>query len=84
MKTKYDENVLDYWKLPNGKFIVKMRKDDGLDDDFDFENTLPAHLGAFIISTSKRVMINFIREINGFYKSSIYYGDTESTYIEKK
>ena len=35
MKTEFDENVLDYWKIPNGKYIVKMKKDDGLDDDCD-------------------------------------------------
>ena len=48
MKTEYDENVLDYWKLPNGNFIVKMKRDDGLEDDCDIRNTLPAVLGAFI------------------------------------
>ena len=26
----------------------------------------------------------FIREENGFYNNSIYYGDTDSLYIEKK
>ena len=29
-------------------------------------------------------MNNFFREINGFYNNSIYYGDTDSFYIEKK
>ena len=28
-------------------------------------------------------MNNFIREINGFYNNSIYYGDTDSLYIER-
>ena len=84
MRTEFDENVLDYWKLTNGNYIVKMKKDDGLDDDCDIKNTLPAVLGAFILSNSKRIMNNFIREINGFYNNSIYYGDTDSLYIEKK
>ena len=26
METEYDENVLDYWKLPNGNYIVKIQK----------------------------------------------------------
>ena len=39
--------------------------------------TLTSHLGAFISSNSKSIMNNFIREINGFYKNSIYYGDTD-------
>ena len=84
MKTEFDENVLDYWKLPNGNYIVKMKGDDGLDDDCDIKNTLPAVLGAFILSNSKRLMNNFIREKNGFYNNSVYYGDTDSLYIEKK
>ena len=29
-------------------------------------------------------MKNFIREINGFYRNSIYYGDTNSVYIGRK
>ena len=84
METDYDENVLDYWKLPNGNYIVKFKKDDGLEGDNDVKNTLPSHLGAFILSNSKRIMNNFIREINGFYNNSIYYGVTDSLYKEKK
>ena len=61
-----------------------MKKDDGLDDDCDIKNTLPAVLGAFILSNIKRIMNNFIREINGFFVNSIYYRDTDSLYIEKK
>ena len=61
-----------------------MEKDDGLDNDCDIKNTLPAVLGAFILSDSKRIMNIFIREINGFYNNSKYYGDTDSLYIEKK
>ena len=71
METEYDENVLDYWKLPNGNYIVKLKKDDGLDGDNDVKNTLPRHLGAFILSNSKRIMNNYIREVNGFYNNSI-------------
>ena len=49
-----------------------MTKDDGLDDDCDIKNTLPAHLGAFLLSNSKGIMNYFIREINGFYNKSIH------------
>ena len=66
MQTENDEKVLDYWKLPNGKYIVKLEKDDGLDNnDCDIKISLPAHLGAFGFSNSKRNMNNFIRERNG-------------------
>ena len=84
MKPEFDENVLDYWRLPNGNYIVKLKKDDGLDEDCDIKNTLPAVLGAFILSNGKRNMNNFIREINGFYNNNIFYADTDSLYIEKK
>ena len=66
MKTEFDENVLDCWKLPNGNYIVKVKKDDRLDDDCDNKNILPAVLGAFILGNSRRNMNRFIREINGF------------------
>ena len=55
-----------------------MKKEDGLDDDFDIENTLPAVLGAFMLVNSRRKMNIFFREINGFHNNSIYYGDTDS------
>ena len=45
---------------------------------------MPSVLGAFILSNSKRIMDNFNREINGFYNNIIYYGDTDSLYVEKK
>ena len=72
MKTEFGENVLEYSRLPNGNYIVKMKKDDGLDDDYDIKNTPPAVLGAFILSNSKRIMTNFIRATNGFYNISVY------------
>ena len=40
--------------------------------------------GAFILSNSKRFMNNSIKETNGFYVNSLYYGETDSRYIEKK
>ena len=49
-----------------------MKKVDELDDDCNIKNTLPAHLGAFDLSNSRRIMNNFIREFNGFYNTSIY------------
>ena len=83
MQTEYDDNVLDYWTLQNGNHIVKKKKKDGLDGDNDVKNTLPSHLGAFILGNSKRIMSDFVREINGFYNNSLYYGDPDSLYIER-
>ena len=33
MQTEYDDNVLDYWRLPNGNHIEKIIKDEGLHGD---------------------------------------------------
>ena len=84
MKTESDENVLDYWKLPHGIYIVEIKKADGLDDDCDIKKTLPAVLGAFVLSNSRRKTNKFIREKNELCRNNIYYTDTDSLYIEKK
>ena len=76
-----DDIALDYWKLPNGNYIEKFKKDDGLDGENDVKNPSPSHLGAFVSSNSKRFMNNFFC---GAYNLSIYYGDTDSLYIERK
>ena len=78
MQTECDERVFDYWKLPNGNYIVKYEKDYCLDDDNDVKNTLPSHLGAFLSKNSKQITNNFIRETNVFHIHSKYYGDTDS------
>ena len=83
MKTEFDENVLDYWKLPNGICISKMRRDDGLDDDCDIKNILAAYLEPFKLSNSKRNMNILFRQINGFFNNGIYFGDTDSLYVTK-
>ena len=73
-----------FLKITKRKLYSKNKKDDGLEGDNDVKNTLPSYLGAFLLSNSKRNMNNFIREVNGFSNNSIYYGDTDSVYIEKK
>ena len=78
MATEYDDNILAYWRLPIGNFTVIFKKDDGLGGDNNVKFTLPSHLGAFIFSNARRIMNNFIREVNGFYKNIINYGDTDS------
>ena len=71
-------------EITKRKLYCKDEKNDGIDNDCDIKNTLPAVLGAFILSNRRRIMNKFIREIHGFYNNNIYYGDTDSLYIEKK
>ena len=66
MKTEYDERVKDYWKLPNGDYIVQLSLDEDVDTPVDNKNTMPSQLGAFMLSNSRRIMNNFVEVIDGF------------------
>ena len=44
---------------------------------------MPSHLGAFVLSDSQKIMINFVEAICGFKTHDVYYGDTDSLYIQK-
>ena len=61
-----------------------MIDDAGLEDHVKKLNTMPLHLGAFVLSNSKRTLNNFIHAINGFYTNDVYYTDTDSLYIQNK
>ena len=61
-----------------------MTDDAGLGDEVKKLNTMPLHVGAFVLSNSKRIMNNYIHAINGFYTNDVYYSDTDSLYIEIK
>ena len=84
MMSEYDERVKDYWKISGNNYIVKMIDDAGLEDEVKKLNTMPLHLGAFVLSNSKRTMNNFIHAMDGFYTNDVYYTDTDSLYIENK
>ena len=49
MMTEYDERVKDYWKISSINYIVKMIDDAGLEDEVKNLNTMPLHLGAFVL-----------------------------------
>ena len=84
MMTEYDERVKDYWKISGINYIVKMIDNAGLEDEVKKLITMPLHLGAFVLSNSKRIMNNFIHATDRFYTSHVYYTDTDSLYIENK
>ena len=84
MMSEYDERVKDYSKISGNNYVVKMIDDVGLEDEVKKLNTMPLHLGAFVLSNSKRIMNNFIHAINGFYTNDVCYTDTDSLYIENK
>ena len=82
--SEYDERVKDYWKISGINYIVKMIDDPGLEEVLKKLNSMPLHLGAFVLSNSKRFMNIFVHAINGFYTNDVYYTDTDSLYIENK
>ena len=81
MLTECEERVKDYWKISGINYIKKMIDDARLEDEVKKLNTMPLHLGAFVLSNSKRIMNNFIHAINGFYTNDVSYTDTDSLYI---
>ena len=81
---QYDERVKDYWKISYGNYIVKIIDDAQLEDEVKKLNTMPLHLGSFVLNNSKRIMNNFMHAINGFYTNDVYYGDTDNVYNENK
>ena len=45
---------------------------------------MPSHFGSYILSHSKRLTNEVLNQIDGFYKDSNYYTDTDSLYIHMK
>ena len=85
LRQNFDDRVKECFPLKNGNLIVKLGDDEGV-DDYDKAkaiNTMPSQFGSYILSHSKRLMNNVFREIDGFYSNYIYYGDTDSGYIQK-
>ena len=82
--SEYYEIVKHYWKKTHGIYICEMIDYKGLDDCVKKLNTMPLHIGAFVIPNSKRSMNIFIHAINRFFTNHLYYTDTDSLYIENK
>ena len=86
MKENFDDRVKEWFPLKNGNLRVKLENDEGV-DDYDKAisvNTMPSHFGSIILSHSKRLMNDVIKQIGDFNNNSIYYTDTGSLYIHKK
>ena len=84
MLKEYDERVLDYQKINYGNYFVKMIVDEVLQDEVKKVNTMPLHLGVFVLSNSKRILNKITHAIGGFYTNDVFYTDTDSLYIENK
>ena len=71
--TEYDQRIKSFWRRSQGNYIVKIVDDARLEDEVKKLSTMPLHLGAFVLSSKKRIMKNFIHAIGGFYTNDVYY-----------
>ena len=55
-----------------------MNDDKESKDEIKKINTMPLHLGAFVLSNSKRSMNTFLHAIIGFYTNYVCYTETDS------
>ena len=58
METEYDDKILAYWRLPNGKYFVKLKIDDGLGNENNVKKHCQTILELFL-SNRKRILNNF-------------------------
>ena len=74
MRENFADRVKERLPLKNGNLIVKLEDNEGV---YDYDNgksvnTMPSHFGSYILSHSKRLMDDVIKQIGGFYSISIY------------
>ncbi|ESO92183.1 hypothetical protein LOTGIDRAFT_162839 [Lottia gigantea] len=81
LKANYDSHVKSYEKVNDSQYIVEINEEEKEFISPKSTRLTPSHLGSFVLSHSKKIMNNFIRVIDGFYKPEIYYTDTDSLYI---
>ena len=82
----FDDRSKERLPLKNGQVIVRL-EDDKRVDDYDKTKsikTMPSNLGSYILSLSKRLLNDGIKQVDCFYNNSFYYADTDSLYIHKK
>ena len=67
MKTVYDENAVEWFPLRNQFILVKMKDNDGVDDNGYSKkiNSQSCHLGSFFLSHSKRFLNDVILPLDG-------------------
>src|SRR5438093_9557145 len=86
LKENFDETIMDFQQIKSGMYVVQKKEDSGLDcvkarKRGNKTRDVPTHLGAFILAHSRRIMNNFIIEIDGFKNLVVYYSDTDSIYV---
>ena len=83
MKNEYDDSVTEWFPLENGNIMEKQEIKKVLMMKVYRKKLIlkPCQLGSFILSHSKRLMNDVILALDGFKNNKLYYGDTDSVYI---
>ena len=68
MKNEHDESVIEWFHLNNGNIMVKIKDNEGVDDEGISKkvNSQQFHLSCFILSHSKRLIKDVILALEGF------------------
>ena len=69
-------------RISHGTYILKMIDNKGLEDEVQKVNTMRLHVGAFVLSNSKRIMNNFFHVIVGIY-TNVAFLEIRIVYIMK-
>ena len=67
-----DIRVADYEPLRVGEYVLKNRNDPGNDEIKETESSMLSHPGIFVLAHSKKIMNNFVQEIDRFYLNKAY------------
>ena len=86
MRENSNDRVKERFLLKSGNLIVKIEDGESADvyDKAKWVQTLSSHFGSKILSNSKRLKNDVIKQKGASYKISVYYNDTDSPYRNKK
>ena len=85
MRENFDDSVKECFPLKNGNLFVKLEEDGGFYDYDEAKpiNTMPFYFGSYILSHSKRLVHNVIKQKCVFFNINIYYTDNYSLFVHK-
>ena len=87
VETERDDRDEEYHSLEKGEkgsFIVKMKKEEGIDVETSKTNRTRSQLGGFIVSNTQRIVDQFVSTIDWVKITSVSNLDTASLCIDKK
>ena len=82
MREKFNDRVKEWFPLKNCNLEVKLEEEESVDcyDKAKSVNTMPSHFGSYILSHSKGLINDVLKQIDGFYINTFHYTDTDSLY----